>query len=246
MPKQSRREVLAIKLDMTIAGYPVQVTKQANYKNLTLKAVPPYGDLRISAPKYASKDAIVAFVETNLARIERMQADIQNRYQDQVKHYETGESHYLCGQSYPLLVIEKPGPTSCQLMDDQLVLTVKPGMDQDERAQVMMTFYRQALKDQLAITGPKMMVHMDVWANEFRVKQMKTRWGTCNIQKKRIWISLNLVTAPLICLESVVVHELVHLLETNHTKRFYQLMDQYFPKWQEANAILSKLPSLFH
>ncbi|MGH2103285.1 M48 family metallopeptidase, partial [Aerococcus urinaeequi] len=81
---------------------------------------------------------------------------------------------------------------------------------------------------------------------EFRIKQMKTRWGTCNIQKKRIWISLNLVTAPLICLESVVVHELVHLLETNHTKRFYDLMDQYFPKWQEANAILSKLPSLFH
>lgn len=70
--------------------------------------------------------------------------------------------------------------------------------------------------------------------------------GHLNIQKKRIWINLNLVTAPLICLESVIVHELVHLLETNHTKRFYQLMDQYFPKWQEANAILSKLPSLFH
>ena len=89
--------MLAIKLDITIAGYPVQVTKQANYKNLT-KAVPPHGELRISAPKYASKAAIVAFVETNLARIERMQADIQSRYQDQVKHYETGESHYLWGQ----------------------------------------------------------------------------------------------------------------------------------------------------
>ncbi|MFV8290697.1 YgjP-like metallopeptidase domain-containing protein [Aerococcus viridans] len=156
MPKQSRKEVPIIKLDMTIAGYPVQVTKQANYKNLTLKAVPPYGDLRISAPKYASKAAIVAFVENNLAQIERMQVDIQNRYQDQVKHYETGEIHYLWGQGYPLLVIEKPGPTSCQLMDNQLVLTIKPGMDQDERAQVMMIFYRQALKDQLAITGPKM------------------------------------------------------------------------------------------
>ncbi|MEC1387334.1 M48 family metallopeptidase [Aerococcus viridans] len=246
MPKQSRKEVLAIKLDMTIAGFPVQVTKQANYKNLTLKAVPPHGDLRISAPKYASKAAIVAFVENNLVQIERMQADILNRYQDQVKHYETGENHYLWGQSYPLLVIEKPGPTSCQLVDDQLVLTVKPGMDQDERAQVMIAFYRQELKEQLAITGSKMMAHMDVWANEFRVKQMKTRWGTCNIQKKRIWISLSLVAAPLICLESVVVHELVHLLETNHTKRFYQLMDQYFPKWQEANAILSELPSVFH
>ncbi|GMR70227.1 SprT family zinc-dependent metalloprotease [Aerococcus viridans] len=246
MPKSSRKEVPAIKIDMTIAGYPVQVTKQANYKNLTLKAVPPHGHLRISAPKYASKAAIVAFVENNLAQIERMQADIQNRYQDEVKHYETGENHYLWGQSYPLLVIEKPGPTSCQLVDDQLVLTVKPGMDQDERAQVMIAFYRQELKEQLAIIGPKMMAHMDVWANEFRIKQMKTRWGTCNIQKKRIWISLSLVTAPLICLESVVVHELVHLLETNHTKRFYNLMDQYFPKWQEANAILAKLPSVFH
>ena len=209
MPKQSRKEVLAIKLDMTIAGYPVQVTKQANYKNLTLKAVPPHGDLRISAPKYASKAAIVAFVENNLSRIELMQADIKNRYQDQVKRYETGESHYLWGQAYPLLVIEQVGPTSCRLMDNQLVLTVKPGMDQAERAQVMTTYYRQALKDQLAITGPKMMTHMDVWANEFRIKQMKTRWGTCNIQKKRIWINLNLVTAPLICLESVIVHELV-------------------------------------
>lgn len=235
-----------MKIDMTIAGYSVQVSKQANYKNLTLKAVPPYGDLRISAPKYASKAAIVAFVEKNLPQIERMQADVKTRYQDQVKQYITGEMHDLWGQSYPLLVIEKSGPATCQLKDEQLVLTVKPGMDQAARGQVMTAFYRQEMKDQLAITAPEMMAYMDVWANEFRVKQMKTRWGTCNIQKKRIWINLNLVTAPLICLESVVVHELVHLLETNHTKRFYQLMDQYFPKWQEANAILEKLPSVFH
>lgn len=235
-----------MKIDMTIAGFPVQVNKQVNYKNLTLRVVPPKGDLRVSAPKYASKAAIIAFVENNLGQIEAMQKDVQERYQNQVKSYETGEIHYLWGQAYPLLVVEKSGPATCQLIDDQFVLTIKPDMDKAERAQVMTNFYREELKKQLAITGPKMMAHMDVWANEFRVKQMKTRWGTCNIQKKRIWISLALVTAPLICLESVVVHELVHLLETNHTKRFYRLMDQYFPKWQEANAILAKLPSEIH
>ena len=235
-----------MKIDMTIAGYPVQVNKQVNYKNLTLRVVPPKGDLRVSAPKYASKAAIITFVENNLGQIEAMQKDVQERYQNQVKSYETGEIHYVWGQAYPLLVVESSGPSGCRLKDNQLVLTIKPGMDQIERAQVMTNFYREELKKQLAITGPKMMAHMDVWANEFRVKQMKTRWGTCNIQKKRIWISLALVTAPLICLESVVVHELVHLLETNHTKRFYRLMDQYFPKWQEANAILAKLPSEMH
>lgn len=235
-----------MKIDMTIAGFPVQVNKQANYKNLTLKVLPPHGSIRISAPKYATKSAIVAFVENHLPKIEQMQDEVKRRYQDQIKRYETGEIHYLWGQGYPLKVVEQTGPSSCQLKDDMLLLTIKPGMGQAERAQLMTAFYRQALKDQLAITGPKMMAHMDVWANEFRVKQMKTRWGTCNIQKKRIWITLNLVIAPLICLEAVVVHELVHLIETNHTKRFYQLMDAYFPKWQEANAILAKLPSIYH
>lgn len=83
---------------------------------------------------------------------------------------------------------------------------------------------------------------MDVHASEVRIKNMRTRWGTCNIDKRRIWINLQLAKKPVECLEYVVVHELVHLLEKNHTHRFHALVEQYCPTWREAKKLLATMP----
>lgn len=231
---------------LVIAGYPVEVIRQRNYKRLILKVKPPQGHIVISGPVYANNAAIESFFNSHLDQIQKLQADIVDRYQDQVKHYETGEMHELWGETYPLRVQETTGKSEAYLQDNQLVLNIKKGAGLEERQKAMQDFYRQALKAQLMKTSEDMQRQMGVYANEFRVKAMKTRWGTCNIQKRRIWINLTLAKAPLFCLELVVVHELVHLLETNHTKRFYGLMDEYFSKWQEANAVLSKYASIMH
>jgi len=65
------------------------------------------------------------------------------------------------------------------------------------------------------------------------VKQVKTKWGSCTVGKRRIWLNLELAKKPIECLEYVLVHELMHLLERHHNTRFCSLMDQYLPGWKQ-------------
>lgn len=79
---------------------------------------------------------------------------------------------------------------------------------------------------------------MGVEVNQWLIRTMKTRWGSCNPRKKRICLNLHLIHQPLICIEYVVVHELVHLLEASHNHRFYALMNQFMPEWKTYRKLL--------
>jgi predicted metal-dependent hydrolase len=71
---------------------------------------------------------------------------------------------------------------------------------------------------------------------------MKTKWGSCNIKERRIWLNLELAKKPIECLEYVLVHELVHLLEKHHNERFQAYMDKYLPQWRQCREILNREP----
>jgi hypothetical protein len=77
---------------------------------------------------------------------------------------------------------------------------------------------------------------------DFGVKRMKTKWGTCNREAQRIWVNLELAKKPVECLEYIVVHEMVHLLERSHNKRFVGFMDQFLPMWPNIKEELNRLP----
>ena len=69
---------------------------------------------------------------------------------------------------------------------------------------------------------------------------MKTRWGSCNIRCKRIWISLNLAKYDEKCLDYVVLHEIVHIKEKSHNKNFYSIIENYMPDWKRRKNLLQK------
>jgi predicted metal-dependent hydrolase len=71
---------------------------------------------------------------------------------------------------------------------------------------------------------------------------MKTKWGTCNVEARRIWLNLELVKKSVHWLEYILVHELVHLLERNHNDRFTALMDQFMPLWSQYREELNRGP----
>jgi predicted metal-dependent hydrolase len=75
---------------------------------------------------------------------------------------------------------------------------------------------------------------------EVRIKKMKTRWGTCNPKDGRIWLNLELAKKSLHCVDYVFVHELVHLIEKNHSKRFIQILEYALPHWQSSKEELNK------
>ena len=146
------------------------------------------------------------------------------------------------GKPYRLQVIYEGKQRKIVRTPTKIIMTVPEGTSIDSREKLFIEWYRQEMKRVLESVVSQCEKKTGVHANEFRVKNMRTRWGTCNIDKRRIWINLQLAKKPAECLEYVVIHELVHLLEKNHTHRFRALVEEYCPTWQEAKKLLSTMP----
>lgn len=152
-----------------------------------------------------------------------------------------GESHYYLGRRYRLRIHEQSGRNRVALHGITYKdLFIEPGTTREQREAVLLRWYREQLKklipSQLAKWQPLLGVHVAGWG----IKRMKTKWGSCNRETGRVWLNLELVKKPLHCLEYVVVHELVHLLERTHSERFVSLMDQHLPGWQLIRAELQE------
>ena len=99
---------------------------------------------------------------------------------------------------------------------------------------------RATLQDYLTTRLPYWCEKIGVDINFIGIKRMKTRWGSCNIRDRRIWLNLELIHMPKGCIDMVLVHELVHLHERHHNARFYALMDQFMPDWQRWHTHLKR------
>lgn len=106
----------------------------------------------------------------------------------------------------------------------------------------MNEWYRKELKKLVPGLLDKWQKIVGVSASDWGVKLMKTKWGACNRKQKRIWLNLELAKKPLICLEYIIVHELVHLLERHHNDIFMQYMDSFMPQWKTYRNELNHLP----
>lgn len=225
-----------------IGKLPVAIIKKA-IKNLHISVLPPDGKVRVSAPQKLNDDVIRMAVIQRLAWIKKQQAMFQQQVRQSEREMVGGESHYLWGKRYLLDVI--PGHGKHQLIPygkNKLRLYVSPKTTQENRQKVILNYYREELKQQLAPLLDKWQKKLNVKASFIGIKKMKTKWGSCNPQNKRIWINLELAKKPSECLEYIVVHELIHLLERHHNDHFIKLMDQYISNWRDIRELLKKTP----
>ncbi|OUJ75006.1 M48 family metallopeptidase [Hymenobacter crusticola] len=214
-----------------------------NIRSLRLTVYAPDGRIRVAAPTRLSTASITQFVLDRQAWIRRHQAKFAARPQPAALRYESGEKHLYQGRSYELQVHSTAGRPRVELCEaeQRLGLYVPAESTAGQRQQVLATWYRAQLKDQLPALVAKWEPIVGAQAKTWAIKQMKTRWGTCNIQAKRIWLNLELIKQPLPCLEYVVVHELVHLHERLHNARFWGFMDQFMPDWRQHKAALNQV-----
>ena len=103
-------------------------------------------------------------------------------------------------------------------------------------------WYRSELKARIPALIAKWEPEIGVKVAQWGVKKMKTKWGTCNIDARRIWLNLELAKKPVQCLEYIVVHEMVHLLERHHNDYFRELMDRFMPQWRLYKDQLNEAP----
>lgn len=111
-----------------------------------------------------------------------------------------------------------------------------------QREQVLFGWYREKLKGMIPSLIGKWQEKIGVQVESWGVKKMKTKWGSCMVDKRRIWVNLELAKKTPQCLEYIVVHELLHLLERKHSDRFMSLMDQHLPLWRLTRDELNQTP----
>jgi predicted metal-dependent hydrolase len=211
-------------------------------KHLNISLLPPDGRVRVSAPTRMTETAIRMAVVKRLPWIHKHQVKFQQQVRESQREMLTGESHYLWGKRYRLDVVERVGKHQVVVEKERLILSVSPNTSTENRQLVIQNFYRQQLKTQIPTLIDHWLPMIGVSLNAWRIQQMKTRWGSCTIHSKRILLNLELAKKPFVCLEYVLVHELVHLLEASHNARFHALMDHFLPNWKETKAVLACCP----
>ena len=227
---------------MNVNGIAVEVIHKP-IKHLYVGIFPPDGRVRVSAPLRLDKEAIRLAVISRLGWIRKKKAQFEGQARQSEREYVSGESHYFAGRRYRLHVIEQNTPPTVLLLNNTtLALSVRPGADRLQREATLDQWYRMQLRERLPALVDKWEEKIGVRANEIRIRKMKTRWGTCNSRARRIWLNLELMKKPTSCLEYIIVHELVHLIERKHNNRFHGLMDKYMPQWRTYRDELNRAP----
>lgn len=233
---------MTTKHSLEISGISVEVVRK-KIKNFHLAVYPPDGRVRVAAPLHLNDDAIRLAVISRLGWIRKQQQQFEMQERQSQREMVSGESHYFFGKRYRLSVIVDQGPAKISLLNNTMMeLRVRPGTNQAQRQELIYRWYRQQLRERIPALITKWEPKLGVNVNEWGIKRMKTRWGSCNIGAKRIWLNLELAKKPILCLEYVLVHEMIHLLERHHNERFKGFMDLHMPQWHLYRDELNAAP----
>lgn len=233
------------KQGITIDGIHIELERK-RVKNVNLTIYPPDGRVRISAPHRMSEKKLHQVIRSKLPWIKRHRTQIKSKAWVKPYKYVSGERHAFMGEVYQLDVIQHDAAPSIEIQaDDKILLRVRRGSRREKREKVLREWYRAELKKLIPPLIARWEPVIGVEVAEWGVKRMKTRWGSCNTKAHRIWVNLELAKHPIERLEYIVVHEMVHLLEHRHNKRFYAYMDRFLPEWRQHREALKVAPNSF-
>ncbi len=228
---------------ITVGDLKIDIVRK-KIKNMHLGVYPPTGRVRIAAPIEINDDAIRLFAVSKIGWIKRNRSKFKEQERIPPREYKNRESHYFQGHRYLLNIIESEIPPKVVIKDKTRIdLYLRPDTSVKKRHEIFTEWYRAELKKQIPQIIKKWEKRLKVKVDDWRVRQMKTRWGSCNIEKKRIWINLELAKKPEHCLEYIIVHEMVHFMERRHNDRFLYFMEKYLPNWKQLKKELNKLPA---
>lgn len=218
-----------------------EVTRKA-IKHVHLSVLPPMGKVRVAAPQNTPLETIRLFVISKLAWIRMQQRKLQTQDRETPREFLSKESHYLWGKRYLLEMSFVDAAPAVSVTPRKLQLQVRPGSDKARCQEVLDGWYRQQVRDAVPALLAKWEPILGVQAKKVYVQRMKTKWGSCTPESNYVRLNTDLAKKPPECLEYILVHELVHLLEPTHNERFAGLMDLYLPHWQHLRKQLNKLP----
>jgi predicted metal-dependent hydrolase len=218
-------------------------TVKKDIKNMHLGVYPPYGRVRVAAPIKTTDETIKLLVISKMAWIKKQQAKFDRQERQTKREYVSGESHFFMGNRHLLNVVHANSAPKIEIKRKARIdMYINPQATLKKREELMDSFYRSELKKQIPILIRKWEKKTGVHVKEFKIRKMKTKWGTCNPKCRRVWFNLELAKKPLRCIEFVLVHEMAHLIEKNHTEEFKFLMKSFMKQWDQYKEELNNSP----
>ena len=211
-------------------------------KNVHLSVHPPTGRVRIAAPRWLKDETIRLFAISKLPWIRKQQKKLEEQIRETPREYLERESHFLWGRRYLMKVNESDAMPSVEVRPHHIVLNVRRSTSRAKRRELFEQWNREQLKKAIPPLVEKWEGIISVKVRFWGVKRMKTKWGSCIATTGRIWLNLDLVRKSPACLEYVVVHEIVHLIERKHDEKFISLMTRYLPQWKQLRSDLNAFP----
>ena len=219
----------------------ILVTRK-DIKNVHLSVYPPDGRVTLVAPIATRLDVARAYAISRLGWIRQQQAKLKSQARETPRKFVERESHYLWGRRLLLSVTYRDAKPSVSIDHKRITLTVRPGSDSGKRAEVIHDWHKSLLHEVVPAIIEKWQPKLKVKVTSYFLQRMKTKWGSCNHRAGNIRINTELAKKPKDLLEYVIVHEMVHLLESTHSERFIELLWKHYPSWREARAELNDLP----
>ena len=232
---------------VTLAGVSLELVRK-DIKNLHLAVYPPDGRVRLSAPRYVDEETLSLFVASKVPWIRKKQRAIEEQPRQTPREFVDRESHYFMGRRYLMRVHEIAPPrrfATAELGGKKFLdVHVSETTSLEQKKRAVEKFYRAELRTVLEELVPLWEERMKVESSGWRIRPMKTKWGSCNTLRKTMLFNLELIKQPIECIEYVVVHELAHLIERGHGPRFQAVLDAHMPGWRHLQAKLHELPAL--
>ncbi|HEY0667622.1 MAG TPA: SprT family zinc-dependent metalloprotease [Sphingobacteriaceae bacterium] len=223
-----------------IGDVDITVTFKA-IKNLHLSVHPPYGRVTIASPEFYDLEKIKIYAATKWAWIKSEQRKFASQAREKERKFITQESHYFLGKRYLLKVLSAK-KNGVYKKANKLELQVIDTEDVELKRRVLYRFYKKELQKRVDDFIKQYAKIIGLTIPQYGIRVMKTKWGSCALNTNRLWFNIELAKKPLDCIEYIVVHELVHLLEKNHNKNFILLMDKYLANWRVQKKMLNELP----
>lgn len=227
--------------NLRVGDLEVEVIRK-DIKNVHLSVLPPNGRVRMSAPAHMKLDTLRVYAVSRLQWIRKQQAKLRGQDRESPRDYIERESHYLWGKRYLMTVAEKDEPPKVELTHRNMILQVRPGASQEKREEILAGWYRDRLREAVPPLIGRWEPMLGVKVEKFFIQHMKTKWGSCSPDRGTIRLNSELAKKPPECLEYLVVHEMVHLLEPTHNDRFLGLMGRFMPNWRSRRDTLNSLP----
>jgi predicted metal-dependent hydrolase len=200
-------------------------------KNLRVTVYPPDGRIRVSAPLRADPGFITNFVLSKKQWIEKHQLKFRSR-PGTGNLLRNGETHIVWGIPHTLEIIERIGHPKILLEEGRMLMYVRPGSTKAKKQELLDKWHHRILSEAAPELIQKWEGAIGVKITKCFYRKMKSHWGSCNYIKHTIRLNTELAKKPPECLEYVIVHEMVHMIEPSHNRNFYRLLDQFLPAWK--------------